>query len=78
MISVNIRDAKAKLSYLLRQVEQGEEVQIERRGKPVAKISAVTSGCGQIPSLEAFRKSLKVTGPTLSEELIRQRNEARY
>ena len=35
---VNVRQAKAQLSWLLAQVEAGEEVLIARRGEPVARL----------------------------------------
>ncbi len=38
MISVNIHEAKARLSELIRQVEKGEIVQICRRNEAIAEI----------------------------------------
>ena len=38
MLTVNIREAKAQMSRLLRAVEAGEEVLIARAGRPVAKL----------------------------------------
>ena len=38
---INIRDAKARLSELLRQVERGQEITIARAGKPIARIVAI-------------------------------------
>lgn len=40
MGSVNLADAKARLSELLDQVEAGDTVDITRRGKPVARLVA--------------------------------------
>ena len=37
-ISVGIRDAKLHLSKLLKRVQQGEEVLLKDRGRPVARI----------------------------------------
>lgn len=42
MITVGAFEAKTKLSELLDRVEQGEEVIITRRGKPVARMGAAT------------------------------------
>jgi prevent-host-death family protein len=36
--TVNVHEAKTQLSKLLADVEQGEEVVIARRGKPIARI----------------------------------------
>ncbi len=38
MSKVNIYEAKTRLSQLIEQVENGEEVVIARAGKPVAKL----------------------------------------
>jgi prevent-host-death family protein len=38
MSTVNIHEAKSRLSELLRRVEAGEEVVIARAGKPVARL----------------------------------------
>jgi prevent-host-death family protein len=42
MIVNTITDAKAHLSSLIERVLQGEEVIIQRAGKPVARLSAYT------------------------------------
>jgi prevent-host-death family protein len=41
MQSVSLADAKATLSELVDQVEAGGEIDITRRGKPVARLTAV-------------------------------------
>ncbi len=38
---LSLADAKARLSELVKAAEAGEEVVITRRGKPVARLSAV-------------------------------------
>lgn len=40
--TVNVQDAKTRLSELLRRVESGEDVVIARAGTPIARISAAT------------------------------------
>lgn len=40
--TVNVQEAKTRLSELLRRVEAGEEVVIARAGKPIATIHAAT------------------------------------
>ena len=40
---VNIHEAKTHLSKLLERVRAGEEITIERRGEPVARLVAVES-----------------------------------
>jgi prevent-host-death family protein len=41
MSEVNVREAKAQFSKLLRRVQAGEEVVISRAGKPVARLVPV-------------------------------------
>ncbi len=41
MVQVNVREAKAQLSRLLKLVEAGEEVVIARNGVPVAQLVAM-------------------------------------
>lgn len=41
MDRVNLADAKAHLSELVDRVESGEQIEIVRRGKPVARLAAI-------------------------------------
>jgi prevent-host-death family protein len=41
-MNVGMHEAKTTLSKLVAAAEAGEEVVIERRGKPVARLSAIT------------------------------------
>ena len=47
MVTVNLARAKARLSELLDKVEEGQEVVITRRGRPVARLSP--AACSQKP-----------------------------
>jgi len=42
MDSINLADAKARLSELVDRVVAGDSIDITRRGKPVARLTAVT------------------------------------
>jgi len=77
MIKANVRKAKAELSAYLSQVEQGEEVMIVRRGKPVAILRAVPQET-PLPNMKRFRDSLRMSGLAASETLIRMREGTRY
>lgn len=41
MVAINLADAKAHLSELVDRVEAGDSIDITRRGKPVARLTAV-------------------------------------
>lgn len=43
MVVVGMHEAKTQLSHLVRRAQDGEEVVIERRGTPVARLVAVRS-----------------------------------
>jgi len=77
MIQANVREAKARLSSYLAKVEQGEEVVILRRGRPVAVLKPLEQAT-RLPSLQEFRRKVKVKGLSASETLIRMRRESRY
>lgn len=77
MIKTNIREAKAKLSAYLSQVEQGEEVMIVRRGKPVAMLKPVQEAAA-LPSMKSFREKIRLKGLPSSQAIIRMREESRY
>lgn len=68
MIEVGVAEAKARLSELLDKVEQGEQVTITRRGKPVAVVSMPLT---PLP-LRAELRNQQPPLPTSSVELIRQ------
>ncbi len=77
MIETNIREVKAKLSAYLSHVEQGEEVMIVRRGKPVAMLKPVKKAAA-LPSMKGFREKLRLRGLPASQTIIKMREESRY
>ena len=66
--TVNLADAKARLSELVERAAAGETVRITRRGKPVA----------QIAPLAAPRKKINVAAlRALTDSMPRQKEPAR-
>ena len=55
MVTVNLAQAKARLSELLDKVEGGEDVVITRHGRPIAHLSAVSRPKQPVRSLAGFR-----------------------
>ena len=51
MLRVNVREAKTQLSRLLAQAEAGEDVVIQRRGEPVARLVAYKPKCKRQPDV---------------------------
>ena len=78
MITVNLAQAKARLSELLDKVEAGEKVIITRRGKVVARLSAVVRPKKPLPlrELAGFRASMpRLRRP--AAELLREARDER-
>jgi prevent-host-death family protein len=61
MDAVNLADAKARLSELVDRVEAGDSIDITRRGKPVARLTAVARPHKRIDA--ALLRSLTATMP---------------
>jgi prevent-host-death family protein len=76
---ISLADAKAHLSELIDRVESGASIEITRRGKPVARLSAAAKPRKPIDPamLKALTDSLPPAGS--SAELVRQmRDGDRY
>ncbi len=80
MNRVNLADAKARLSEMIDRVEAGESIDITRRGKPVARLTAVAKP--RKPVDAALLRSLTAAMPPQSSsaaELVRSmRDGDRY
>jgi prevent-host-death family protein len=61
MDAINLADAKAHLSELIDRIEAGESIDITRRGKPVARLTAVARPRKRIDA--ALLQSLTATMP---------------
>jgi prevent-host-death family protein len=77
MIQINVREAKARLSEYLSQVEQGEEIIVLRRGRPVAVLKSAEKPA-PLPKMGGFRKKIKPKGRPPSQALVKMRDESRY
>jgi prevent-host-death family protein len=80
MRRVSGAEAKARLSALLDAVEHGEEVEITRRGRPIAKISPLPPPRRAL-DLEAIGRhlaSLPVQPESAGDLVRRMRDEDRY
>ncbi len=78
MVTVNLAQAKARLSELLDKVEAGQEVVITRRGKAVAHVSAAVRPKKPLPlqELAGFRAAMpRLRRP--AAELLREARDER-
>ena len=58
MATYSIREAKAHLSEILRDLDRGDEVIITRRGRPCGRLTAVDAVADDRPSLATLRGAL--------------------
>jgi len=80
MDSINLADAKAHLSELVDRIEAGDSVDITRRGKPVARLTAVAKPRKRIDAalLQALTATISPQ-PESAEDLVRSmRDGDRY
>ena len=81
MRSVNLAEAKAKLSELVAEAEAGETVQIMRRGKVVAKIAPAGKKPARridIAELRAITDTMTSTPVDTDMAIRRWRDQERY
>jgi prevent-host-death family protein len=80
MATVNLADAKARLSELVERAAAGETVRITRRGKPVAQITSVKSPRKPIDftALRALTDSMPVQKQSAGEFVRKMRDRERY
>ncbi len=77
-MQISVKEARAKFSSLLNQVEEGDEVIIRRRGKEIARLVPANSQGKRLPSLSDFRRSIRRKGKPLSATIRKGRKEERY
>jgi len=77
-MEINVKEARKRLSFLLDQVEEGNEIVILRRGKKVARLVPIRKERKPLPRLQAFRASINVSGKPLSETIIEERDKERF
>ena len=66
MASINLADAKSRLSELVDRVEAGDSIDITRRGKPVARLTAAAKPRKRIDA--ALLRALTASMPPQGED----------
>ena len=61
-MEISAKEARNKLSILLKKAEEGSEIVIVKRGKRVARLIAAESRKKRLPTLKDFRASVKING----------------
>jgi prevent-host-death family protein len=80
METVNLADAKARLSELVERAEAGETVRITRRGKPVAQITPLKPRRKPIDfaALQTLTDSMPLQTESAGDFVRRMRDAERY
>jgi prevent-host-death family protein len=71
MITVSQTELRRNMKKYMDAVEQGEEIEILRRGKPVALLVPIDRA--QVPSWKRPREPLEIPGASLSDIIIEDR-----
>ena len=75
-LTVNIGEAKARLSELIHRVEAGEDVVIAHAGRPVARLAPVERG--KVKATIAALRAERATWPKISiDEIVESKNLGR-
>ncbi|MBS3917356.1 MAG: type II toxin-antitoxin system prevent-host-death family antitoxin [Deltaproteobacteria bacterium] len=77
-MEINVKEARARLSFLLKKVEKGDEILLLRRGKKVARLVPVQTPQRSLPSLKEFRSSIQLKGKPLSAVVVESREKERF
>ncbi len=78
MSKVSVEEAVSNLKALLEQVAAGEEIIIVEQDKPVARLVPPSTEEEVFADMRQFRASLSVKGESLSQTVIKARQEERY
>ena len=70
MTTYSVREFRARISEILRSVEEGEEVIITRRGKPCGKVTPVPPSPEDKPSLRTLRDAFSHLPDVPYEEFV--------
>ena len=77
-MEISAKEARVRLSDLLKRAEKGEEVLLLRRGKKVARLVPAKKVQKTLPSLKEFRASIRIKGQPLSMAVLKNREEERF
>jgi prevent-host-death family protein len=77
-VEISAKEARARLSDLLKKAEKGEEILLVKRGRKIARLIPFKNVQKRLPSLKEFRNSIRVKGQPLSVTVIKDRGDERY
>lgn len=78
MLEVDITNTAITINQLLNQVEAGKEILLVRHGKPIARLSTISSAPQPLTSHKELRAAQSQTTPSSLQTIQGLRQEARY
>lgn len=78
MKEVSVREARAQFARILDEVERGEEIQIHRHGRPVARLARTSAYGPAFPTRSDLREALPPMQTGAADTVRRMRDEERY
>ena len=78
MDAINLADAKARLSELVDRVEAGDSIDITRRGKPVARLTAVPRKAINAAQLKELTEAVSLQTQGAADLVRSMRDGDRY
>lgn len=74
MKSVTLRQMQHHLSEVLRHVDQGNEVVVTRRRRPIARLSPIQSGAAKHAWPDFTGRASRIKGRSLSSTILEERD----
>lgn len=78
MKAVSVREARKSISALLDAVERGEEITIQRRGRPIARLAPMNPVKRRFPDRRALRSRIRQSTVSSVDAVRRLREEERF
>lgn len=78
MREVSIREARQHISQLLKTVEAGEEVIIQKRGHSIAKLSPIKHASTGFPDRSELRNKIPTAKRSIADEIRELRDSENY
>lgn len=78
MRKFSIREIRQHMSTLLKAVEAGEEIIIQRHGRPIAKISPIFQEPAKFPDRSELRSQIPMAKKSIADEIREMRDEEKY
>ncbi|MCY7323732.1 MAG: prevent-host-death family protein [Phormidesmis sp. CAN_BIN36] len=77
VLRMTVEEALVNLKDLLNELAEGKQVVLMENDQEIARLIPSTNRVGMIENTRVFRRSLQMSGESLSSTIIREREEER-